>query len=141
MKIFFKTSAGAMMLALALFACQSPKPDFESIVNDFADLECRAIELRKQRYQLADEMRFADDTMIADTSSEETKARLKEKLMRLDAGKDGMVNHGLALADTIQKELAALIEGPLKNVDDRREFDHLLEEELHKRGCIDTKEH
>ncbi len=135
MKIFSKVSAGTFVLALVLFACQSPKPDMGAIVNDFANLECRAIELRKQRYQLADEMRFTDDTMLSDTSSEETKARMKDKLMKLDAGKDGLVNHGLQLADTIQKRLDSLIQGPLKQMEDRKEFDKLLEAELKKRGC------
>lgn len=137
MKLYRKTGAGAIVLALALFACQSPKPDFGGIVNDFADLECRAIELRKQRYQLADDMRFTEDTMLADTSTEATKARLKSKLDALDAGKGGVVGHGLALADTIQKTLDSLINGPLQNVDDRREFDKLLEAELQKRGCLE----
>lgn len=137
MKIFSKTSAGTLVLALAIFACKSPRPDFETIVTDFADLECRAIELRKQRYQLADDMRFADDTLIADTSGEETKARMKEKLMKLDAGKDDLVGHGLALADTIQKTLDSLIAGPLKKIEDRKEFDKLLEAELRERGCLE----
>lgn len=133
-KILTNTSVLCALMAL-LSACSEQKPDISTIAKSFADMECRAINLKNQRYALADQMRFIQDTIIADTSSDVTKARLSEQLKALDMGKDDMVNHGLSLADTIQQTLASLIKGPLKNVEDRHKFDELLAQELQKRGC------
>ena len=67
------------LIVLFTFSCQKHKSDIKDLVNQFADLECRAIALREQRFDLANQMRFTQDTLLLTTGKGDT-TRLKVKL-------------------------------------------------------------
>ncbi|MDQ2753554.1 MAG: hypothetical protein M3R72_11090, partial [Bacteroidota bacterium] len=67
--------------------------------NYIADLEYRAVLLRERRFALANQLRFAQDTLSATKSSTDSQ-RLANQIHIFTNEKDTLLQHSLALADT-----------------------------------------
>jgi hypothetical protein len=104
-------------------------------IKVMADLHCEAVSLRKSRFELADKMRFMEDTLMQPTTSDTAKALLQRKLDNLEPYKDSVVNGSLALAKVIKFKLDSLIENELTEPKERQAFDAELMQELERRGC------
>lgn len=104
-------------------------------VQLMADLHCEAVSFRKARFELADKMRFMEDTLMQPTTSDSAKALLEQQLDELEPYKDSVVNGSLDLAKVIKAKLDSIIEIELTEPEQREAFDAQLTAELEKRGC------
>ncbi|MCF8463242.1 MAG: hypothetical protein K9G41_00260 [Flavobacteriales bacterium] len=100
-----------------------------------ADLHCEAVSLRKARFELADKMRFMEDTLMQSSTSDSAKALLRTQLDNLEPYKDSIVNRSLELSKIIKFTLDSLIEQEFTEMVQRKSFDVELAAELEKRGC------
>lgn len=120
-----------------LSACGS-KEEKEAVIDPvewMADLHCEAVELRKARFELADEMRFIQDTIMLPETSDSLKMKLQAKLDKLEPYKDSVVTRSLDLAKVIKFKLDSLIENELEFGEERKAFDERLTARLKERGC------
>lgn len=124
----------AVTVAFA-FSCQSHKPDMQGMVDKFADLECRAMNLRQKRFDLANQLRFTQDTLLQTKNKADT-SRLKLKLENFNKEKDVMLQQSLSLADSIHTALTDLMKNKLADQNDKATFDKMLNNTLLQRGCI-----
>lgn len=125
------------LVVLALAACEyEPRSKMSADpVQLMADLHCEAVSLRKARFELADEMRFMEDTLINPSITDSTKEVLEGKLAHLEPYKDSIVTRSLNLAKIIKFKLDSLMELEFTQQIQRDEFDARLTDELEKRGC------
>jgi hypothetical protein len=123
-----------MTLSVIFLACkQTKQDDLLTIANQFADRECKAIHFREERFQLANNIRFTEDTLRQTKSADSS--RLKQKLQQLNNEKQTILQKSLLLADTIHKQLDGLMANELKDKNRKEKFNALLNAELEKRGC------
>lgn len=121
---------------VSVLACEEKinSIDLNGIAESFSDLECRAIDLRRQRYELADEIRFAQDTLMhAKTDT----MRISVKLNQMQIERENLTAKSLELADTIRLQLDSLMKFVLKNPEDKQQFSKVLDSVLIAKGCID----
>jgi hypothetical protein len=121
---------------MSAFSCKSEKKDIKGAVDKFADLECRAITLREKRFELANQIRFTEDTLTHPTANADT-ARLRLKLEGFNKEKETLLKESLSLADTIRLQLNDLMKNQLTDQKDKANFDQLLNATLEQRGCIE----
>ena len=128
---------GFFLVILALAACENEamKEVGADPIQLMADLHCEAVSLRKARFELADKMRFMEDTLMQPSTSDSAKALLQSQLNDLEPHKDSVVNRSLDLAAVIKSKLDSLIEQEFTEVEQRKAFDADLATELEKRGC------
>ncbi|TNF24369.1 MAG: hypothetical protein EP314_07930 [Bacteroidetes bacterium] len=100
-----------------------------------ANLHCEAVQLRKARFELADRMRFIQDTLMLHTTSDSLKLSLQEQLDELEPYKDSIVTRSLDLAKVIKFKLDSLIEQELEQGTERKTFDEKLTAKLKELGC------
>jgi len=100
-------------------------------------MECRAITLREQRFALANEIRFTQDTLIRANGNVDT-ARLQSKLGRLNMEKERMTQQSLQLADSIKQTLDSLMSHYLTQQQDKEQFNQLLNAKLKDMHCKDS---
>lgn len=135
---FGKLSFPSFLLAVVvLVACESKAPERTGAdsVQLMADLHCQAVEFRKARFELADKMRFMEDTLMRTSTPDSVKERLTRELEELTPYKDSIVTGGLELAKVIKSKLDSLIEIEFTEQEQRKNFDAQLTTELEKRGC------
>ena len=134
-------ASATLLLAAVLLvsSCTSnqPPPSLEKIASDFAPMECRAITLREQRFALANEIRFTQDTLIRANGNVDT-ARLQSKLGRLNMEKERMTQQSLQLADSIKQTLDSLMSHYLTQQQDKEQFNQLLNAKLKDMHCKDS---
>ncbi len=122
-------------LILFVLSCNADEhPKLNAVAESFSDLECRAISLRKQRYKLADEIRFTQDTLIhtkKDTVHHSANLRLME------AEREILTAQSLSLADTIRLQLDSLMKFVLLQPEEKQQFSKVLDSILIAKGCID----
>ncbi len=121
---------GWVIPAFFLSACGS-QPNLQDLTNDLADVECQAIQLREQRFQLANTIRFTQDSLLKSGSDSLTWVK---KLQQLDAEKQMLLAKSLQLADTITRKTNAAL-GNLSDKEKQQAFSAMLDEALKKRGC------
>ncbi len=100
-----------------------------------SDLECRAIALRNQRFALANQIRFAQDTMLTATTSNKDSIRLSQNLLVFNSEKEKLLQQSLLLADSIHKQLDSLRKFVFTKDDDQKVFNDKLKEETEKHSC------
>ncbi len=127
----------AVAVIIGFASCESVSEKNSELdpVQLMADLHCEAVSLRKARFELADQMRFKEDTLIQPNTSDSVKAVLQSELDALEPYKDSVVNRSLDLAKVIKFKLDSLIEQEFTEVAQRQAFDSELSAELEKRGC------
>jgi hypothetical protein len=129
----FRKLPSALMF-LFLLSCHTETKEMNKMVRDFANLECRAISLREQRFELANKIRFTEDTLLQPTKTIDTLA-LKSKLAVLNEEKQSLLHNSLMLADSIKARMDSLNNSHPNNDNFRQQFNEMLMIELSKRGC------
>ncbi|MCF8276061.1 MAG: hypothetical protein K9J17_04935 [Flavobacteriales bacterium] len=134
-----KLITSALLVGMALLSACSTKQVEEQSMNDsvsmMADLHCEAVTLRKARFELADRMRFMQDTIMLTGTTDSAKAVLEATLADLEPYKDSIVKRSLDLSKVIKANLDSLIEHKFMEPNEREAFDSLLTSELAKRAC------
>ena len=128
-----RLSAFVVFICFSLASCHR-----QNVINDKADyiagLECRAVMLRERRFVLANELRFAQDTLLQKKGSSDTTGLVK-KIESFKEEKERLLQESLQLADTIHLALDSLRKFTFTDNDDKQLFDLKLKEALRKRGC------
>lgn len=118
------------------FSCGThSKAVIENSVAQFADLECEAIQLRKQRFSLADEIRYTEDTLQRATNETAT-AQLRQKLVLLNTQKLQLTNDSRAMAERIKEHIDSLMESVLKTGEEKEAFNIELTKVLKQKNCL-----
>ena len=119
---------------LILFSCNNISSDKETMVKLLVNMECRAIELKNKRFQLADNIRYAQDTLLHFKSITDT-ALIQIRLKNYDIQKQLIVNQSLTLADSIKLQMEIIMPRYFNTKKKEMEFNMLLDESLKKNGC------
>lgn len=122
-------------LLICASGCTSDEVKIQRIAQDFASLECRAIELRKSRFALADTIRFAEDSLILLQEDSSIIAGINLRMKGYEQRKNDLVKTSLSLAEHIRDHLDSLMSNELSKPDHRKLFDAALENALKERGC------
>lgn len=110
--------------------------DIQGLVNDLADKECDAVHLRKARFELADRIRFMEDSLVMQDLNDSIRMAVHKRITDLNPERERVVSGSLELARDISAHLDSLMAGPLKEHAHRVQFDSLLQHELEERGCL-----
>ena len=113
----------------------SRKNNLSDKISDFADIECRAVRLREFRFDLANKIRFAEDTLMH-THLQSDSLRLQARLNFLRPQQDSVAIVSRNLADSIRLKFDNLTKGELKTKADQRKFNNELNDTLKARGCV-----
>ncbi|MEO6849000.1 MAG: hypothetical protein ABI203_02895 [Mucilaginibacter sp.] len=120
------------LVLLTAVACSNPVNNKDGRINLLADRTCRAITIRQQRFDLANKIRFAQDT-LSKTKDENDSLRLKSELDNFAEQKGTLLKESLALADTIRLQLDSIM--PYTDKAAQKRFTHSLDSLLAKKGC------
>lgn len=123
-----------VVVSLAV-SCKNEKTDIKALVDEFANLECRAMTLREQRFELANQLRFTQDSLLLKGNKADT-IGLNLKLATLNKQKEAMLKQSLSLADSIRTTLTGLMKNQLVTENDKQTFNEMLNKTLVERGCI-----
>ena len=104
------------------------------VISMLVNMECRAIELKNKRFQLADNIRYAQDTLLHFKSITDTDL-IQIRLKNYDIQKQLIVNHSLTLADSIKLQMEIIMPRYFNTKKKEMEFNMLLDESLKKNGC------
>jgi uncharacterized membrane protein len=121
---------------LAAAACNRPVSHDQKMVL-LADRTCRAIGIRQQRFALADQIRFAEDTLFK-TKSKSDSARLTAELAHFAGQRADLLKKSLALADTIRSQLDSIM--PFTDKVAQQRFTRKLDSLLARKGCMTKTE-
>lgn len=130
MKIFL------LLLVLTTVSCYRKPADDHKKMELLANRTCRAISIRQQRFALANQMRFAQDTLFK-TKNKNDSARLKKELEKFSKQKNILLKESLALADTIRRQLDTIM--PFTDKPAQKRFTAELDSLLAKKGCMATR--
>ena len=126
----------AFIIVVILSSCQERKPDLKELVEDFAELECRAISLREKRFELANQIRFTQDSLSIHAGKADT-TQFKSKLDSYNLVKNQVLQQSLSLADSIKVRLSDIMQNQLTEVSDKKMFNDMLNKTLEQKGCVD----
>lgn len=128
-------------LVVVVMSCNNPAPKNTGKDGRFdrlADRSCRAISIRQQRFALANQIRFATDTLATLKGKNDT-MRLHNELQICLRQKDSLLKASLALADTIRMQLDSMM--PYSDKAAQKQFTAKLDSTLKARGCeVTTRE-
>ncbi len=124
-------TAGSILL---LYSC-GEKHTMAEEASRLAERECRAMALREQRFTLANQIRFTQDTMLKAPPGTDTMP-YSEKLRFYNSEKERLTNESRLLADTIRQQLDSLQKTIINNPQEQKQFDQLLETNLQQRNCV-----
>lgn len=124
-----------VFLLFFVVSCSHKQADVAATVDDFAVVECRAIVLRQQRFELASEIRLIQDSLLQTTNIVAAK-KLKQKLQVLERNKELMLNSSLLLADSIKQQLSLMMRN-LNTPAKKEAFNTKLTVALQQRGCVE----
>ena len=112
---------------LILFSCNNISSDKDTMVKLLVNMECRAIELKNKRFQLADNIRYAQDTLLHFKSITDTDL-IQIRLKNYDIQKQLIVNYSLTLADSIKLQMEIIMPRYFNTKKMEMEFNMLLDE-------------
>lgn len=122
-----------VVLLLSIVACSpsQEKNNNKLGLEQLAERSVRAMNIRSQRYTLADKIRFVQDS-IAGAANGSIKERLQAELNGYLKQKDSLLKQSLALADTIRLELDTIMPDHDKTAQKRfnHELDSLIKEKM-----------
>lgn len=101
-------------------------------LEQLADRSCRATVIRQQRYALADNIRFTQDSLAKAKDKAESQ-RLQGRLNEYLKQKGILLKTSLALADTIRMQLDSLL--PYSDKAAQHRFTASLDSILRSKGC------
>jgi hypothetical protein len=119
---------------LLFYACNNTNIEKEQMVKSLADLECRAIEFKNKRFELANQIRFAQDTLLQLKTTSDT-LLIQIRLKDWDNQKQLIVNQSLSLADSIKLQMQLIMARYFTDKKNEKEFNILLDAALKKKGC------
>jgi len=114
-------------LILAVTSCNinggnsHKKFDVASEAKRMAQVECKAIQLREQRFALADDIRFTQEKIMQLKGKGDT-TQLSNKLSQLYKRKEVLLTASLQLADQIKHRLDSIMTNELNSPKERSEF-------------------
>ncbi len=130
MKLYY----AAIALGLFFASCAGNKLSEETLKADaqhLATLQCEAKKLQEERFQLANDIRMLEDSiMIAPDSI--SKQGYIEKLAVLTPNKEDVGLRTKTMADSISRTITALQEGTYKDTADRKLLDAALLSEFER---------
>lgn len=100
---------------LLLFSCNN-KVDLDLIVQEFSELECKAVRLKEKRFALFERLRIIEMDTI----------KYAKELDSLDIVIEATKSESLKVADSIRVKLDVLFKEKLQNKEDRVEFNKKL---------------
>lgn len=117
----------AFFILLVLTSCQSvpSSQDVEKDAQALAALYCRAQDLREERFKLADDIRFLEDSIATFPDAPETTTR-KQTLIDLQGTTDDMWLRTKKLADSIDNLLSDFYKEKYPEKEDRSRLDEAL---------------
>lgn len=121
----------SVIIISGIGSCTHQHNELKNIVNDISNFECRAEHLKNQRFELADKIRFTQDSLpkVADTSI------LHNKLLKMDTEKQLLVTKSLQLADTIRQKMNVVMTQYFTDKQVEDSFNNMLNRALEKKGC------
>ncbi len=120
------------ILALAASCGEHSKENKEGWPIDFEamiDLNCRAIQLRKARFAIADSIRLKMDSVQASMDSLD----FEKYKTDFESRKVELLNESNILADTIRLRMKRVMTD--LNPEQKRAFNDSIQAELHRKGC------
>ncbi len=127
-------SIGAFFLFSLLIVGCSNKQSIDGAINDIANIECRAMQLRNQRFKLADEIRFTQDTVIQLQQSGDT-LLLHDRLIKMYQQKELLHTQSSQLADSIKVQMDVITTTFLSDKNMELDFNRKLDSILAIKGC------
>ena len=100
---------------LLLFSCNN-KVDLDLIVQEFSELECKAVRLKEKRFALFERLRIIEMDTI----------KYAKELDSLDIVIEATKSESLKVADSIRVKLDVLFKEKLQNKEDRVAFNKKL---------------
>lgn len=117
----------ALLLSL-LVSCNNNEISEETLQADadmLANLQCDAKKLQEERFQLANNIRFLEDSVMA-TQDSMLLIGYKAKLADLAPQKESVLERTKIMADSISKTMMKLQQGTYKDTADRKLLDVAL---------------
>lgn len=112
-----------LLVVLLSWGCNNA--NVQSIAEDFAPMQCRAIQLREERFRVASELhRLAENPKAYETG--------KDSLLKVA---DDLKSKSTLLADTIKSYLDSLFSTSLINKEDRIRFTDMVRKINEDKGC------
>ncbi|MDF2432476.1 MAG: hypothetical protein JWP44_2107 [Mucilaginibacter sp.] len=102
-------------------------------LDQLAERTCRAIIIRQQRFALANNIRFTQDSLTS-VNFRSDSHRLQDRLKKYMRQKDSLLKASLSLADNIRLQLDSLI--PYGDKGAQKRFTITLDSLLVKKGCM-----
>ncbi len=130
---YLKSTGEIFLFSLLIFGCNK-KQAIDAAINDFANIECRAMQLRNQRFKLADEIRFTQDTIIQLQQSGDT-LLLHERLIKMYQQKELLHSRSSQLADSIKVQMDVITATFLSDKNKELYFNWKLDSILTIKGC------
>ncbi len=121
---------------MLLFSCKtkSSEKTLAVVTEDLANIECRAFSLRNERFELANKMRFKQDSLTTIKRHEDS-LHIQQELATLTLEKDSILTSSLKLADSIKIQLDYVMKTFLTDKEKEMEFNRTLDGMLSKSGC------
>ena len=125
-----------ILFLAAMFGCKNAATGSRrnldtTAINELADRMDRAMMIRKQRFALANAIRFTQDTLGASKSAAD-RARLQNRLNTYLKQKQALFSESITLADTIHRQMDSLV--PYTDKTKEQAFNDLLNKTLAKKG-------
>ena len=125
------------LLLLTAISCNKLPSNNTKRIDLLANRMCRAMSIRQERFELANKIRFAQDTLAA-TKNKSDSARLTKDLALYLKQKPLLLKESLSLADTIHRQLDSLVPYTDKAAEER--FNTQLDTLLSRKGCVLSKQ-
>ena len=100
-----------LLIIIHLASCKE-QVDYDKLITEFADIQCRAIVLKDKRFQMADHLRSIEIDSI----------NKKKEIDSLKIAISEIKNTSLVLADSIKVKLDDILTNKLSGHDEQKEF-------------------
>lgn len=135
-KIIYGNVCGVIILVLLfLTSCSHRKKSIEEIVKELTAYECRAIHLRNLRFELADKIRFTQDSLQRKTLLKIDTAILHTQFLKMNIEKQSLFTQSIQLADSIKGKMDFIIANYLTDKTKEAAFNNLLNAALKNNDC------
>lgn len=119
---------GVMLGSLLMLGCKkNNQAQLENDAQLMAQLECQARQLKEERFKVANDIRFMEDSLT------KNKLRLSpEKIAEIDSVKESYTLRTGELADKITKTMDSLFATTYRSQEEREQLDEATEKVLQK---------
>lgn len=114
-----------LLIIIHLASCKE-QVDYDKLITEFADIQCRAIVLKDKRFQMADHLRSIEIDSIDK----------KKEIDSLKIAISEIKNTSLVLADSIKVKLDDILTNKLSGHDEQKEFTDRLAVYIKAKGCF-----